>query len=415
MTSEKQSNYRWYILAIATLTLSLVASAPRQCMPVLFKEISEDLGLDLVQVGTVWGMNALAGAVAGLLGGLVVDRFGIKRTLVTACLLIAIVIALRGFTWDFMSLSVAMFLFGIFASLVPKAGHKSSAIWFPSNRLGMANGILSIGMTMGSMMGSMISATILSPLLGGWRNVFFLYAAAPLVLSLLWLTTGREPHQVESSAEETGTAPFRTTLLRILRNKQVWIIGIIQMGQMGAMQGANGYLPIYLRNIGWSPVTADSIMGIRSGVMTLFTIPMVMLSDRMGLRKGLLIPMLLSSGICLGLVPFFDGATLWALLILASLIRSGQMALFYSLITETEGIGGRYIGTAIGLTSTVSQLGGFFAPPLGNSLALIEPGMPFIFWAGLSLVTLLGFFFIKERKRPKTGHPGDAIMPAVDG
>ena len=65
MTSETQSNYRWYILAIATLTFALASSAPRMCMPVLFKEISEDLGLDLVQVGTVWGMNALAGAAAG--------------------------------------------------------------------------------------------------------------------------------------------------------------------------------------------------------------------------------------------------------------------------------------------------------------------------------------------------------------
>ena len=414
MTSETQSNYRWYILAIATLTFALASSAPRMCMPVLFKEISEDLGLDLVQVGTVWGMNALAGAAAGILGGLVADRFGVKRTLVTACLLISVVVVLRGFTWDFMSLSVAMFLFGIFASIIPKAGHKGAAIWFPSNRLGMANGVLSIGMTIGSMLGSMISATVLSPLLGGWRNVFFVYAVAPLALSLLWLTTGREPHQVESSAEETVTVPFRTTLLRILRTKQVWIIGLIQMGQIGAVQGANGYLPLYLRDIGWSPATADSIIGIRAGVMTLFTIPMAMLSDRLGLRKGLLIPMLLSSAICLGLVPFYDGATLWALLILASLLRSGQMAMFYSLITETEGIGGQYLGTAIGLTSTVSQLGGFFAPPLGNSLALIDPGMPFIFWAGLSVVTLLGFLFIRERKGTKLGQPGATTMPAVD-
>ena len=47
------TNYKWYILTLATLTNACVAAAPLICMTVLFKEISTDLGLNLVQVGLI--------------------------------------------------------------------------------------------------------------------------------------------------------------------------------------------------------------------------------------------------------------------------------------------------------------------------------------------------------------------------
>jgi MFS family permease len=56
-------------------------------MPVLFDEIAADLHLSLVQVGLVWGIGALPGIVAGLLGGAIGDRFGPKRVLILGCML----------------------------------------------------------------------------------------------------------------------------------------------------------------------------------------------------------------------------------------------------------------------------------------------------------------------------------------
>lgn len=54
---SKVSNYRWYVLALAALTHTLVIGMPTMALSVLFKEISENLGLNLVQIGTVWGMS----------------------------------------------------------------------------------------------------------------------------------------------------------------------------------------------------------------------------------------------------------------------------------------------------------------------------------------------------------------------
>ena len=40
---DKESPYRWYILILAALTNTLASAIPSMCLPVLFKEISNDL------------------------------------------------------------------------------------------------------------------------------------------------------------------------------------------------------------------------------------------------------------------------------------------------------------------------------------------------------------------------------------
>ena len=45
---------------------------------------------------------------------------------------------------------------------------------------------------------------------------------------------------------------------------------------------------------------------------------------------------------------------------------------------------------------TISQLGSIVSPPLGNSLASINTGLPFTFWAALSAMALVTLVFVKR-------------------
>ena len=56
-------------------------------------------------------------------------------------------------------------------------------------------------------------------------------------------------------------------------------------------------------------------------------------------------------------------------------------------------------GAALGIVFTIAQVGGFGAPPLGNSFARLDPGMPFIFWAGLSAAGIATLAFTHETGR----------------
>jgi ACS family glucarate transporter-like MFS transporter len=396
MIKNSGVNYRWYVLTLATLTHTFVLAMPMMAMPVLFKEISEDLELSLVQIGTAWGAISLGSMFIVLIGGLLSDRFGVKRTLSTLCFFTGLAVVLIGLSGSFSSLAATMFLFGLLSVNIPINVHKAAGIWFPGRQLGLANGIVAVGMGLGFVAGSMISATILSPLLGGWRNVLFLYGAISIGISVLWLLTRSEPSKAESSAGATSAVTLRQALSRVAHIRLIWFLGLIMLGRMACIQGMIGYLPMYLRKIGWAEASADGALAAANAASTVGTIPMAFLSDKLGSRKIVLLAALLVTTIGAGLLSVVDGTMIWISAILLLLPRDGFMAVIITMITETKGIGAVYAGTALGLAMTLARLGGVISPPLGNSLAGINPSLPFIFWAALVAMALFGLYFVKE-------------------
>jgi len=398
MTDNFQSNYRWYLLGLAVATGAFVATISISCMPPLFKEISEDLDLSLVQIGTVWGISSLAGIFVSLIGGALSDRFRVKFFLSVTCLLVGITGASRGLSNSFLTLSITVFLLGIVRLIIPISTTKTIGLWFQGRNLGLAMGISAMGMGLGLMLGPMISATILSPLLGGWRGVMYLYGAVAIIIGILWFLFGREPHEADSTVDESVAVPFRQALSRLIRIKALWFIGFTLLFRMGGIMGMTGYLPLYLREQGWTPASADGTLAVFYGVSALCVVPLSSLSDRLGSRKAILFPALIVTLICFVLLPVVDGTLIWVLMILSGVFMDGFMAITATMLIENEGIGPRDFGTAFGITLTISQVGNVIAPPLGNSFASLHPGLPFIFWAVLSAATLFTLSPIKERK-----------------
>ena len=150
---EKNPN-KWLILILAGVTNALVVAAPTMSMSVLFKEISSELKLTLVQVGLVWGLAALPGIFTGLLGGVIGDRFGPKRIILLGSILVGLAGALRGLAGDFLTLTSSAVLVGLLTPVVIMNTIKTCGIWFPRQQLGLANGVLSMGMAMGFLIGS---------------------------------------------------------------------------------------------------------------------------------------------------------------------------------------------------------------------------------------------------------------------
>jgi predicted MFS family arabinose efflux permease len=383
-------------------TYGSIAGAARMCMPVLFKEISADLNLSLVSIGTIWGMDPLAGIFVGLPGGLLVDRFGLKRTLAVICILAGIFCALRGISVNFLSMVVLMFLFGMLAAVTPVIAPKSAAVWFPQKQLGLTNALISISSAVGGMIATMTSATLLSPWLGGWRYVLFLFGIPPVLAGILWIITGREPRKEEIQSSTSSRVPLRQALSRVIHLKDVWVYGGISLLLCGSLMGLSGYVPLYLRNIGWTPIGADSAMTILNGAGMAGTIPIVMLANKFKAYKATLAFSVVIMALSLALLPVTSGPALWVLLVASAFLRSASFAITNVLIFQIEGVGGTYGGTAMGLSGSIGMLGGFLAPPIGNKLADISPGMPFYFWAALSAAALPLFLLLRKRQTAPT-------------
>jgi len=414
--STSQDNYKWYILTLAALTFTIVVAMPTMALPVLFKEMSEDLGLSLVQIGAVWGFGSLTGILSSLIGGPIGDRFGAKRTLTVLTILVGISGALRGLAVDFATMTATVFLFGFVALAVPMNIHKTCGIWFSKRNLGLANGIVSAGMAFGFMLGAMISATVLSPWLGGWRNVLFLYGALSIVMSIPWALSRPAPEE-DSAASSHGSSgvSMRQTFLHVAWLKNLWWLGLGLMGIGGAVQGMLGYLPLYLREIGWPAAQADGALATFHAMSMLMVIPFSFLSDRLGARKKLLILAGLGLATGFGLLSVVAGSLVWASVIISGMFRDGFMAIFMTTAIETEGVGPTYAGTAVGFTLVFLFTGNTISPPIGNSLAAISPSLPFAFWATMAVLGLLSLYFVKEtgtREQqiiPGEGQPVEAV------
>ena len=400
MNNQQESNYRWFIVSLSCLTVVFSITAPLICMPVFFKKISIELDLSLVQLGTVWGMYGLAGMCTTLFGGMIGDKFGTRFTLSVACIIAGLTGALRGFSAGFITLAATMLLFGFLARTITISAHKIAGVWFSGRQVVTANGIVATGFGLGFMLSAMLSDTVLSPLLGGWRNVVFFYGAISILIGFTWVFTRQEPSKSKNSDKDT--VPFKQSLSHVFKIKEVWLLAFTQLCFTGCVVGLVGYLPLYLRNLGWVTSHADGALALLNAAGTIAALPLSILSGKLNSRKGVLLPIMITTIICVFLLTFTKGLMVWPLVILVGLVRDGYYSIIATMAMETEGIGGTYAGTATGLIWTFGSIGTFIAPPLGNSLASIYPGLPFSFWGAIVLVPLFLLPLIKE-----TGNNGN--------
>jgi MFS family permease len=383
------------MLCLVVLTNMLVVAMPIMGMSVLAKEISQDLGLNLVQVGFVWGLGSLLSVLTSLLGGAIGDKLGPKRVLIVSSLLAGLLGAARGLAVDFSSMIVIVILFGALTPFVTMNGFKIVGQWFPAQQLGLANGLISMGMALGFLLGSLLSATIFSPLLGGWRNVLIAYGIAGALLSVPWFFVRILPLHHQSTGQHLS---MRAAVLHVLRLKNIWLLGFTLFGVSGCIQGVLGYLPLYLRNMGWDAIRADGALSAFHTISMIFVMPIALWSDRLGSRKRLLLTATLMIALGTGLLSFVTGGWIWPAVLLTGFVRDAFMAIIITMVIETEGVGPIYAGTATGFTMAISGIGNVIAPPLGNSLAVLWPSAPFAFWSGLTVLGMVCLALVKKQK-----------------
>ena len=399
--TEKKDNYRWYLLGLILVTNIIVIAMPSMAMSVLSNELSHELNLSVVQVGIVWGIGSLPAVITSVLGGALGDKIGPKKVIMFSIVLIGVLGAVRGLVPNYGWLLVIVVLFGAFLPFIFINGVKIIGQWFPDSQLGVANGFITMGMALGFFLGSIISASVLSPWLNGWRNVFIFYGVISVFLCIPWIFT----RTVSVPLSATGKTPsIGKSIGHVMRIKNVWVIGMVMFCMAGAIQSVMGYLPLYLREIGWEAFKADGALSVLNLVSMAFVLPIALWSDRLGSRKKIMVIGAIMAIVGIGLIGLVNGNWIWAAVVLAGFMRDGFMAMLLTSVIETDGVGHFYAGTAMGIINGIGGLGMSLEPALGNSLATYWAGAPFLLWAGSAMVAMVLVFFLKG-KRNTTGGP----------
>ena len=372
--------------------LNLFVHAGFAVMSPLIPEIAEEIHLTSTQVGAIWGAWPLGMLLFSIIGGSIGDRFGVKRVIAASLPLVALLSAARGLCYSFLELLTVMFFLGISLALIVPNLTKGVGMWFPSKEMGRAQGIHLIGASAGLAIGTMISASVLSPLLHGWRNVMTLTGVIILVLFILWIAFARErPKESASSGHTEGQPRFMQDLRKVSRVSDFWYVAVIEFSAVGTFIAYTGLFPKIMVDRGMDPGTAGIYLSITIWATSAFHFIGPFLSDKVGLRKSLILPFLIIYSAALVGQGFSTGGLLIFFLVLMACGYGSVVALSRTVIFEIGSIGPSLAGTAMGILFTANRLGGWLISiAMGGVLdATSLLWTPFLLIAGLNLIAAI--------------------------
>ncbi len=221
--------------------------------------LSKELGLEPVQMGLLFSAFAWSYAIANLPGGYLIDRFGSRLIYGIAQLAWSLATLGLGVVSGFAALFGLRFGVGLAEAPAFPVNNRVVSTWFPQRERGRATSTYASGQYVGS--------ALLSPLLfwmaahAGWRSVFWATGVAGILSAIAWFTVYREPREsTRANAEElaliteggalTEMAPreqvTRAQIARLLRERQVWALGLGKFAVMSSLYFLLTWFPTYL-------------------------------------------------------------------------------------------------------------------------------------------------------------------------
>src|SRR6266700_289691 len=177
------SNLGWMFDGYETFALILtVAVALRQLLdPSQFAQIP-------AYAGTVIAITLLGWGIGGIIGGILADYIGRRRTMIFAILAYSLMTGLSALAWDWVSFALLRFLVGVAIGSEWATGASITAEVWPAHARGKGAGLMQCGLGIGFFLASFVWLYVGSMGPGAWR-IMFLIGVLP-ALFVLWVRTG---------------------------------------------------------------------------------------------------------------------------------------------------------------------------------------------------------------------------------
>ena len=328
-------------------------------LPPLMPSIAKELGISHAMGGIVWGAASLGIAVASLLGGAAVDRFGPRRVGAWALVAGAVACAARAWAVGPWSLATAMFAFGMHIGFCAPAIPKALAGHVPLAGLARANGVALAGYTLGTAVTVIAAPAWIAPFAGGWRGAMVVAAAGMLGAAALWGLLARD-------GKSLGAHASLGTILGLARNARLLRVAAMHFLLFGGYLAMLGLLPRALVETGMPPGRVGLAIATWLTAAGIANYVGPWISDRLGRRRPLLVGGAAVAGCALAAMAVAPPAATVPLLVVAALGGGCVAPLLFALPAELDGVGPARVGAALGLLVLVGQMGGFLLPSLAG-------------------------------------------------
>ena len=365
--------------------------------------IGKELGLSYSQIGLVMTCQYVAGAVANVPGGILVDTVGRKGPLMALSLFwVGFPYLLMGFTHGYLMLLACVSLVGFGNSLWHPTAIPTLARRFPE-RKGLVLSIHGMGGNAGEALAPLAVGVLLTWLT--WREVVIVNVVPGLVMAcliLLFLGTLRVASRGAAKQEES--APRQTLrdyfkgVPALFRNRSLVLLTTSSAFRAMTQNALLTFLPVYLAyEMGYSPLWVGAGMFALQAAGFAASPIAGHLSDSMGRRSIMMTSMLMSAVVLVFMA--LAGGTRAFVFFIAVLgfflyaIRPVMQA--WILETTPKNMG----GTSIGILFGAQSLGASVAP-LAAGIIADRYGLGATFWFLAGTIIVANLFILVM---PKTG------------
>jgi MFS family permease len=196
-------------------------------------DLTGELGLNAADLGLLTSMYFLVFAAVQLPCGVLLDRYG-PRVVDSALLLIAaagsLLFALADDVWTLM---LARALIGLGVAVGLMAGLKAIVLWFPPERVALANGWLIMLGALGALSATGPAEVIVQGV--GWRGLFAGLAASTAAVALLILLIVPEEKPAQTAARAAGIGLL--AIYRDPRFRRIAPLAAMGVGTAFSLQG----------------------------------------------------------------------------------------------------------------------------------------------------------------------------------
>lgn len=237
----------------------------------------------MVQIGWLLGVPVLTGSIFRLPIGILTDRIGGRWVFGFLLLFCAIPMFLLSQANSYSTFLLLSFLFGMAGtSFAVGVGYTSA--WYPKSWQGRAIGIFGMG-SAGASLTTLIGPSLLNMLTAGganpegWRQLPIMYAAALLVMALLFLVLAENKKPVAAGKSIS-------TIFMPLTQIRVWRFGLYYFLLFGCFVTFSQWLVPYFVNVYHTDLVLAGFLASTFSLPTgLFRAVGGFLSDKYGARK----------------------------------------------------------------------------------------------------------------------------------
>jgi MFS family permease len=219
-------------------------------------------------IGTVIAITLLGWGIGGMMGGILADYLGRKRTMILAIVAYSIMTGLSAISWNWLSFAVLRFLVGIAIGSEWATGTSIIAELWPDSARGKGAGLMQCGLGVGFFVASFVWLLMAPIGDGSWRYMYLvgilpalmtLWIRASVPESALWQRADERRHAAVARKRsgrvlDTNQQKLaRFTLFDLFsepeRRRRTIIVFLMSLTTTLAWWGISSWVPLYVGSV----------------------------------------------------------------------------------------------------------------------------------------------------------------------